>query len=245
MADTIIGAVSGDASLTALQSNGWESSSSPKFSSLWTPPGSGGNGTSDGEVPAGADPAASKPITATAIFDNASKQDMRVVIQVPPQYSPSIIFPYTPQITLEHKAEYASQNPLHSNYTLHFYKGSQVADISIQGVFTVQNDQDAIRYLDTIKVLRKLTKGQMGDSQFKGSPPPVCRLRAYGNKMLNLLPVAIASFRQDLASDVDYYYLSGLASGDSAMVPTKVNITVLCKLMMSRTQMLTASLDLF
>ena len=66
----------------------------------------------------------------------AGVKDRRVRIKVPAEYLNSkktqgyngdlknvggIIFPYTPQISIEHKADYKVQTPLHSNYYIHFY----------------------------------------------------------------------------------------------------------------------------
>lgn len=211
----------------------------------WSP--TGGAGTVDGVSP-GATPKSRSVKPAEAQFSNTRKEDLRVTIRVPNGYRNSaqpagIIFPYTPQISLEHKADFTPQNPLHSNYSLQFYKSSSVSDISIQGLFTVQNDNDAIQYLAAIHLLRALTKGRFGGTdQFRGSAPPICRLMAYGNYMLKNVPVSISSFKQDLPSDVDYYYLASSSLG-SAMVPTRSNISVVCKLMISRSEMLTASVD--
>ena len=210
--------------------------------------GGGGNGTPDRKGPPGANPKANRPVAAQAQMSNNQKADLRVTIRVPNGYrSPAqpigIIFPYTPQITVEHKADFTPQNPLHTNYTLNFYKSSSVSDISIQGLFTVQNDNDAIQYLAAVHLLRALTKGRVGGTDdYRGSPPPICRLMAYGDYMLNNAPVSIASFKQDLPSDVDYYYLASSSLG-SAMVPTKCTISIVCKLMISRNEMLTASVN--
>lgn len=204
----------------------------------------------DSDLPAGA--VRPKLTPAIAIVGNTEKTDLRVRIKVPSSYLSKytragkpqlgIIFPYTPQISLEHKADYTPQTPLHSNYALNFYKSSSVSDISIQGVFTAQNDNDALSYLSTIHLLRALTKGRFGGSDpFRGSPPPICRLWAYGNFMLNNVPVSITSFKQDLTPDVDYYYLSKTAPGNvfgEAMVPVKCTISVVCKPMYSRAEML-------
>lgn len=191
----------------------------------------------------------------TPLVTNANKktQDMRVRIQVPTLYQSavytsgaggnlkslnSIIFPYTPQISFEHKADYATENPIHSNYSINFYKSSYVGDISIQGVFTVQNTTDAVTYLSTVHLLRALTKGRFGGSDnLAGSPPPICRLHAYGTFMLDSVPIAIQSFKIDLPNDVDYFYLND-PSFFEASVPTKSTIMLQCKPMYSRQEML-------
>lgn len=195
-----------------------------------------------------------KPTPAGVRF-NGQRQDLRVKIEVPISYMQTltqgyggnlrkirgIVFPYTPSISVEHKAEYNTSNPLHSNYSINFYKSSSVGDISISGTFTVQNVSDAVTYLSTIHLLRALTKGRFGGSDpFRGNPPPVCRLHAYGGFMLDSVPVAIASFKQDMPQDVDYFYLND-PTFQQAAVPTKSTISVVCKPMFSRQEMLDAT----
>ena len=196
-------------------------------------------------------------VTVSTVNQNES-QDTRVKIRVPSDYLTwltsgsalgelknfgGIIFPYTPQITLEHKAEYTSQNPTHSNYTLQFYKTSSVGDITITGKFTVQNDKDAMVYLATTHLLSSLTKmrwGGIGGDSDSGAPPPVCRLDAYGTFMLKNVPVVISSFKHDLPDDVDFYTINSPQFG-LASVPTKAVFTVNCKPAYSRQEILTTS----
>jgi hypothetical protein len=197
-----------------------------------------------------------KPANNTFNITRNGKTDLRTKILVPSSYLTQltsgygdvlsrlngIIFPYTPTINFEHKAEYTTQNPLHSNYSINFYKYSAVGDISITGIFTVQNVADAVTYLSTIHLLRALTKGRFGGSDpLKGSPPPVCRLWSYGTFMLQNVPVAISSFRNDLTSDVDYFYLKD-SIFQEAYVPVRSSIVLSCKPMYSRKEMLDANL---
>jgi hypothetical protein len=123
----------------------------------------------------------------------------------PLYFKSGIIFPYTPQISFDNVADYATQNLTHSNYTIYSYKSSRVGAISLTAKFTVQNDVDADNYLAMLTVMRSLVKMRTGNDPLAGAPPPVCRLDAYGANMLNNVPVAIASFRVDLSADVDYY----------------------------------------
>jgi hypothetical protein len=150
------------------------------------------------------------------------EQDYRVKIKVPDSYvtqftrgyayevvnNGGLIFPYTPSISFDTSANYANQTPSHSNYTFYSYKNSQVGAISISGKFSVENDKDAIMYLSTVHLLRSLTKMKFGQDSNAGAPPPVCRLFAYGDYMLNNVPVVVSSFKQDFPTDVDYYRLA-------------------------------------
>ena len=214
----------------------------------------------------------SKPGPITQFYDLNGTQtslgtENRVIIKVPDDYLNNyssgsnnelknlggIIFPYTPQISFDHKADYASESPTHSNFTQYFYKHSAISPISITGKFTVQNDKDAITYLSIINVLRSLTKGRFGGNDpLRGSPTPVCRLMAYGTYMLDNVPISIASFKNELSNDVDYYYLEdkpGTAgpaySFGKAYVPVRSTISLSCKIMYSRNEILGATIPLW
>ena len=115
-----------------------------------------------------------------------------------------IIFPYTPQITQEYKATYNAINPTHSNYTQYFFKNSAPGEISLTAKFTVQNQKEAGIYLSVVHLLRSLIKMKFGDEPGAGSPPPICRLQAYGTYMLDKVPVALTSFRLELLDNIDY-----------------------------------------
>jgi|LauGreDrversion4_2_1035121.scaffolds.fasta_scaffold05445_3 hypothetical protein len=188
-----------------------------------------------------------------------SDKDMRVKIRVPLNYiTPltegssdkelsalrfgGIIFPYTPQISYEHKAEYTTQQPLHSNYAINFYKNSSIGDITITGKFTVQNEKEGLIYLATVRLLRALTKmrwgGKIGDAD-SGAPPPVCRLDGYGEFLFKNVPVVITSFKNDLPDDVDFFTVGKDRSAPFGLnsVPTRSTISVTCKVAYSRAEM--------
>jgi hypothetical protein len=228
-----------------------------------------------GGVLPGAQPRLTVPVVETNITtmngqSTSRSPDLRVKLRVPNDYLTQftsgssfgelsalggIIFPYTPQISFEHKADYSSQTPTHSNYAIHFYKNSSVGDISINGKFTVQNESDALIYISTVHLLRALTKMRFGGpvtsagggrgvvknsaDPDSGAPPPVCRLDAYGEFMLKNVPVVITSFKADLPDAVDFYTLSNRASGvyGQTSVPTVSTIQITCKPIYSRAEM--------
>jgi hypothetical protein len=182
---------------------------------------------------------------------------MRVKIRVPENYYDSwltdvlkdfkgIIFPYTPQIGIEHKADYSTMNPIHSNFAIYFYQRSSVTPINISGKFTVANEKEAEILVATIHLLRSLTKmrfgGATGDPD-SGAPPPVCRLDAYGAFMLQNVPVVISSFKIDLPDNVDYYTLGKKSNSQTfrkyemTAVPVVSTISVSCIPMYSRNEM--------
>ena len=205
-----------------------------------------------------------KPTRATVNTVNSRNEkindDLRVKIRVPPEYYQStftqglngelsnltgIIFPYTPTISYEHKAEYNSQSPIHSNFAVNFYKNSSVSPISISGKFTVQNEKDAGVYLATIHMLRSLLKMRSGGIRLdpsSGSPPPVCRLDAYGDFMLQNVPVVISSYRFEMPDNVDYFTIgktggAGESTYSKTSVPTLSTIAITCIPVYSRREM--------
>lgn len=218
------------------------------------------------KLPFGAQPQKLVPaaVNIRNINGNLEKKDLRARIEVPQEYISSlttvgyasaqswsdpngalkdmkgILFPYTPQINYDTKADYTSSSPLHSNYAVYFYQRSSIGAISITGKFTVQNDEDAINYLSTVNLLRALTKMKFGDEADHGAPPPVCRLYAYGTYVLENVPIVITSFRIDLTDAVDYYTLGKdtphIMFGSSS-VPVSTSISVTCQPIYSRQEM--------
>ena len=173
--------------------------------------------------------------------------DLRAILKVPTEYLSGnfgdvfasyhgILFPYTPNIQIEHKAEYSPVTPLHSNYPINFYKYSSITDIGMTANFTVQGPQDALYYLAARNILAALTKMRFGVDPLAGSPPPICRLWAYGEYMLKNVPVVLTSFRNDLPDDVDYY--RAFVNDENVMVPTKSTFTMNFKPTYSRKEMM-------
>jgi hypothetical protein len=197
-------------------------------------------------VPPGAQPVTPPPVE--AVFFNNKGADLRAKIRVPSSYLNSarteslknnlgILFPYTPSISFDIKADYASVNPLHSNYGVNFYQRSSIGSISIAGKFTVENEQDAKFFISTVHLLRALTKMKFGNEPDRGSPPPVCRLDAYGEMILKNVPVAIANFRIELNDNVDYFTSKAEIFEDQNSVPTISTINITCIPMYSRDEM--------
>lgn len=184
---------------------------------------------------------------------NKPALDTRVKIKVPTDYltvytwgsqaeelkkNGGIVFPYTPSITYEHKADFSPLSPMHSNHPIYFYQRSSVTPITIQGKFTVQNETDAMIYLSTVHLLRAITKIRTGNEADAGSPPPVCRLYAYGLFGLDNVPVSISNARVELPESVDYFS-TGKENRvfETTAVPTMSTISITCIPMFSRTEM--------
>ena len=185
----------------------------------------------------------------------SAAKDLRVKLRVPNEYlkGPSagpaniiqknggILFPYTPTISMDNQAQYASQTPLHSIYPLNFYKNSTLSPITVSAKFTVQNEFEGAVLLGVIHLLRSLTKMKFGNDPDAGSPPPVCRFDAYGDYMMYNVPVAISSWRHELPDSVDYIAVGRPGSPTTygrSMVPVMSTISLTMNVMYSRREML-------
>ena len=217
--------------------------------------GQGGPGFGERDVPGIPEGAElpEMPVAEVVLQDingNIAKDDPRVRILVPPKYltplhsgpnnelknNGGIIFPYTPSISYEAKAEYAELKPLHSNFVTNFYQRSNVGSISITGKFSVENLDEAIVYLATSHLLISLTRMRFGLDSDSGAPPPVCRLFANGVGMLYNVPVAITSYRIELPDSIDYFMINDPKFGKTS-VPVISIISITCTPMYSRQEM--------
>lgn len=210
-------------------------------------------------VPPGAEKVMDPPtkVNTTDQSGNMVSDDLRVKIRVPPWYFTQltsgydrdlvkiggVLFPYTPTISYETKADYSAQTPMHSNYALYFYQKSSVSQISISGKFTVENRRDAINYLSTVHLLKSLTKMLFGKDANAGAPPPVCRLDGHGDMMLKNIPVAITSVRVEMPDDVDYFNFPASQVFGANSVPTRSTIQISCVPVYSRNELLQFSVE--
>jgi hypothetical protein len=186
----------------------------------------------------------------------AAAKDLRAILRVPASYlkgpaaGPAsilkdlggILFPYTPEINYDTQASYASISPLHSNYTQYYYKSSSVGPITVSGKFTVQNEKEGMILLAIQHLLRSLTKMRFGSDKNAGSPPPVCRFDAYGDYMINNVPVVVASFKLELGPSVDYISVKS-EPYKTSLVPTLSTISLTLNPMYSRSEIGNFSVD--
>jgi hypothetical protein len=199
-------------------------------------------------------------VNGTAIASKSAQwsgaKDLRAILRVPSSYligpasGPAgilkelggIMYPYTPEISYDTQANYASINPLHSNYTQYYYKNSTIGSISVNGKFTVQNEKEGMIFLGIQHLLRSLTKMRFGTDKNAGSPPPVCRFDAYGDYMISNVPVVVASFKVEMSSGVDYIAVKS-APYKTSLVPTVASINITLNTMYSRSEISRFSVD--
>lgn len=185
-----------------------------------------------------------------------TKDDWRVSLSLPPgSYSSSpimeplrnsdykLIFPYTPRISISHKANYNDLAPIHNNYPFLSYSNSSVDSISIEAPFLVEDAVEGAYWIAAVHYFRSVSKMYSGESEFAGAPPPVVKLKGYGNHVLNSVPVVIESFSISLPDDVDY--ISAELAGQVSRVPAKSTFSVECKPLYSRESVRNFSLTEF
>jgi len=148
-----------------------------------------------------------------------------------------VVFPYTPEIGINHVANYTSMNPTHSNYEYNFYQNSTVSDITISAQFSAQTPEDAEYVLAVQHFFRSVTKMFGGQDDRSGLPPVVCKLEGHGSLQLNYVPVVITSFSVSLPSDVDYITCPPHSNQDKpSRVPVLQTFSITAKPTYSRTR---------
>jgi hypothetical protein len=125
-------------------------------------------------------------------------------IMAPLNQTQGVIFPYTPQITVTHQANYTPQRMTHSNYPAYAYENSEVQVIQINAEFTVQNKNEANYLLACIYFFRSATKMFFGTGENVGNPPPIVYLDGYGSHYFPHVSCLVTQFSHTLPAEVDY-----------------------------------------
>jgi len=134
--------------------------------------------------------------------------------------SNGVIFPITPTVNMTYQANYSPQRYTHSNYPMYSYENSEVQAISVSGEFTAQNKEEAAYVLACIYFFRATTKMFFGSGANAGSPPPIVRLKGYGDQYLPNVPCIVTQFAHIMPQDVDY-----ISSG-TTRIPTVSTISL-------------------
>lgn len=146
-----------------------------------------------------------------------------------------VLFPYTPVISTNHRANYELEGLVHTNYSTPYYTNSTVDSINVQGKFTCQTEVEGQYVLQMIRFFRTATKMFYGSTQNRGTPPPVLYLDAHGPWLYDHIPVVIKDFQYTLPNDVNYLTVDLLPAGKTS-VPVEINITVDMTPVYSRTR---------
>jgi hypothetical protein len=147
--------------------------------------------------------------------------------------SDGVLFPYTPTMTVTHNARYNEQALTHSNYKSYFYEGSDVGAISLTGVFTAQNEKEALYVQCCINFLRAVTKMRFGPSDPKaGQPPTLVRLSGYGSFYMPSVTCIVTQFTHTMPEDVDYIPFT--VGGRTGRIPIASTLSVTLQPVVSR-----------
>ena len=144
-----------------------------------------------------------------------------------------VVFPFTPEISLSHTANYTPSIPTHSNFEYLFYQHSTVSEITINGVFVARTPNDADYVLAVQHFFRSVTKMFYGQDDIAGLPPVVCRLEGHGDLQFSYIPIVITGFNVNLPSDVDYISASNPSNG---RVPVTQTFSITAKPIYSRSR---------
>ena len=187
-------------------------------------------------LPPGAEPSKGGT-TANAQFFQGADRDWRVKLSLPKGYESSPImaplaatggfmFPFTPQITMQHSANYQTMDPVHNNYPFLSYQNSRVDSMTITGDFFCEDASEAAYWVAAVHYLRSVTKMVFGEGGADaGAPPPVVKLNGYGDYVFKNVPVVVTQFSVDLSKDVDYI-ATGLAASKTESAPSEKNTTI-------------------
>ena len=183
-----------------------------------------------------------------------SEADWRVKLSVPSTMASSpllnplketngLVFPYTPQIMMQHDASYNQISPVHSNYPYFAYQNSDPKAMVISGHFLIENALEGEYWIAVVHYLRSITKMAYGVTSNQGSPPPLVKLTGYGDYVLPDVPVVVTNFTVTLEPDVDYMKVPIGKQG--SWVPISSIISVTCQPIYSRRKVARFSLDNF
>ena len=122
----------------------------------------------------------------------------------PLKITDGVVFPYTPAINTNYRAQYSQYDLTHSNYRGYFYGSSFVDAINITATFTAQDTQEAEYLLAVITFFKSVTKMFYGQDPQRGSPPPLVYLSGLGEYQFNEHACLVSQFTYNLPADVDY-----------------------------------------
>jgi len=157
-------------------------------------------------------------VSAVSMFsNNDNPNDFRVRLSLPnwisfidsPVLKPlrdagGMIFPYTPEITMQSVATYGHEPTMHNNFSINYFKFSEPQKIQITAPMNVEDPTQALYWLASLHYFRSITKMFMGYDALAGNPPPVVFLNGYGNYVFKNIPVVVETVDVTLPKDCDY-----------------------------------------
>lgn len=173
-------------------------------------------------------------------FTNASVENRKVSLRAkrgaasrlygsgicaPLSASDGLVWPYQPQITYNHQVMYSDLSVVHANQDFHVFSKVPAVKLTVNGSWSVQNQQEGQYAMAALHFLRTITKMNFGDTDPNaGTPPPILLFNAYGPYVFSDLPVVVTSFSMDFPEDVDYVQvqIQGVNSSNTS-APTQLS----------------------
>lgn len=138
-----------------------------------------------------------------------------------------VVFPYTPVINFTNQAVWGEYDLVHTNYQPKTFHKSEIADITISGMFTSQSIQEARYSLAVLHFFRTIIKMHYGINDSKqGAPPPTLLLSGYGEGMFSDVPVIVKSSYVDLNSDTNYVPVFWGGNRNHGWVPAEFLLSI-------------------
>jgi hypothetical protein len=131
-------------------------------------------------------------------------KDLYAGIMAPLNSTDGVIFPYTPQIQINYRANYNKTTLTHANHPAFFYQGSEVSDVQVNATFTAQSSEEASYLMAAIHFFKATTKMYYGQDDNKGMPPPLIFLNGFGNGQFDNVACVNTQFNYNLPDNVDY-----------------------------------------
>jgi len=136
-----------------------------------------------------------------------------------------VVFPYTPNVMVNYRANYDKISPTHSNYPTYFYQSSEVSDVQINATFTAQSTDEADYMMAMIHFFRSATKMFYGQDANKGTPPPLVSVTGLGPNQFNFHKAVVSQFNYSLPDNVDYIRTSEGGVGSIKAQSTRANLS--------------------
>jgi hypothetical protein len=150
-----------------------------------------------------------------------------------------LLFPYTPALQIAGEARWTEHDLVHTNFDVLSYQRTPSATIGISGKFTVQNQREGQYAIAAIHFLRTITKMYYGDQESAnanaaqnsgkdakaGLPPPVLRLRGYGDYMFPDLRCVVKGYSFNFDENMDLIDVP-LPAGGNVMLPPLFTLSI-------------------
>ncbi len=138
-----------------------------------------------------------------------------------------ILFPYTPNINVQHQVEYNTYDTVHSNFQQNAFVRSRAPNIQLTANFAQQTSDEAQYLVGVMHFLRVVTKMNFGKfDRDAGTPPPVLKFSAYGQYNFSGVPVLVGSFNFLYDDNVDYVEVDIQGSAQPVQVPSFMTIAM-------------------